>query len=346
LEESQDVRLTEGMPDIGRVLLAYGQPLIRSKEWRSESMSVTGGVLAWVLYEPEDESQVQWIETWIPFQMKWDFPDSERDGTMCFEPVLNAIDARSTSARKILVRAEVDIKGCARIADGIEYCECDEIPEDIFVLRNKYPVLLPVESGEKAMNLDEEVFLPASAESFEKVICYTLRPEMTETKIISDKAVYRGCCVLHLLYLGQDQRIHVSNIDISFSQYAQLDKEYGQEAQLDVRIAVSDMEVTDSGAGKLLVKIGLIVQYTVCDGKQIEIPLDTYSVKKTIKPEVVNFYLPSVLDKVERTVSLEQSVAGRSERIVDTILMAEYPECINEGGSASVACKGNMCTLL
>lgn len=346
LEQSQDVRLTDGMPDIGRILLAYGQPLIRSKEWRSESMSVSGGVMAWVLYEPEDEGPVQWIETWIPFQMKWDFPDSERDGTMRFETALKTIDARSTSARKILVRAEVDVKGCACVADGIEYCECAEIPEDIFIRKQKYPVLLPMEAGEKAINLEEEVSLPAAAETLEKIVCYTLRQELTETKIVSDKAVFRGYCVLHLLYTGQDERLHVTNVDIPFSQYAQLDKEYGQEAQLDVRITMTDMEVTDSGSGKLIVRIGLIAQYTVSDMKHIEIPMDAYSVKKAVKPEIINFVLPSVLDKIDRTVSLEHAVAGQSERIVDTILLAEYPEWKNEDGHTSVICKGNISTLI
>ena len=31
LEQSQEIRLPEGMPDIGRVLSAWGQPLLRGK---------------------------------------------------------------------------------------------------------------------------------------------------------------------------------------------------------------------------------------------------------------------------------------------------------------------------
>ena len=69
-EQTQEVKLTESLPDIGRILGAWGQPLIRSKEWRSSSMAVSGGVMAWIMYAPEEGLQ-QFVETWIQFQMQW-----------------------------------------------------------------------------------------------------------------------------------------------------------------------------------------------------------------------------------------------------------------------------------
>ena len=46
-EQTQEVKLTDSLPDIGRILGAWGQPLIRSKEWRGNSMAASGGVMAW-----------------------------------------------------------------------------------------------------------------------------------------------------------------------------------------------------------------------------------------------------------------------------------------------------------
>ena len=48
-EQTQEIKLPEGMPDIGRILGAWGQILIRGKEWNSGFATVSGGVLAWVL---------------------------------------------------------------------------------------------------------------------------------------------------------------------------------------------------------------------------------------------------------------------------------------------------------
>ena len=53
VEQTLEVRLSEELPDIGRVVSAWGQPVIRSKEWRNDGMNVSGGVNASVLYMPE-----------------------------------------------------------------------------------------------------------------------------------------------------------------------------------------------------------------------------------------------------------------------------------------------------
>lgn len=344
-EQSQEVRLTDGMPDIGKVLVSYGQPLIRSKEWRSDCMSVSGGVMAWVLYEPEDGSDVRWIETWIPFQMRWDFPESERDGSILVVPLLRSVDARSVSARKIVVRAELGVKGCGLIPDEIEYCQPCEIPEDICLQRKNYSAALPVEAGEKALSMEEDISLPASAEPLETIVCYSLRPELTETKIVSDKAVFRGSAVLHVLYLGQDNKLHAWDFDVPFSQYAQLDREFGQGSQLDLHVVVTDLELGVAADGRMTMKAGLAGQYTVHDITQVEIASDAYSVRRSVKPEILNFYLPSLLDKTEHTVPVERMVGAQADRIVDTVLYAEHPDASFEDGKVCLVCKGNICSL-
>ena len=73
LEQTQELRLPDGMPDIGRVVGAWGQIMLRSKEWRGDGISASGGVTVWVMYVPEDGSDVQCGDVWVPFQAKWDF---------------------------------------------------------------------------------------------------------------------------------------------------------------------------------------------------------------------------------------------------------------------------------
>ena len=71
-ELTQEVRLTDGMPDIGRVLASWGQPILRTKEWQNDQICVTGGIMVWILYAPEDSTQPRCVDAWIPFQLKWD----------------------------------------------------------------------------------------------------------------------------------------------------------------------------------------------------------------------------------------------------------------------------------
>ena len=94
-EQTLEVRISDGMPDIGRVICAWGQPILRSKEWRNDGMSITGGVSVWVLYAPEDGSDLQSVEAWLPFQGKWSFQESHREGVIRADCLLRSVDART-----------------------------------------------------------------------------------------------------------------------------------------------------------------------------------------------------------------------------------------------------------
>ena len=74
-EQTLEIRLPEGMPDVGQVITAWGQPVARSKEWQDETLQFSGGMMVWVLYQPEDGSGERCIEGWIPFQMRWEIPE-------------------------------------------------------------------------------------------------------------------------------------------------------------------------------------------------------------------------------------------------------------------------------
>ena len=93
LELTQEVKLSEQLQDVGNILGAWGQVLIRSKEWRSNSLGISGGVLCWAMYMPE-EGQPQTVEGWLPFQMQLDLPETTDDGQICVDPALKLVDAR------------------------------------------------------------------------------------------------------------------------------------------------------------------------------------------------------------------------------------------------------------
>jgi 3-methyl-2-oxobutanoate hydroxymethyltransferase len=143
------------MGDIGKVLACWGQVLLRGKEWRGSSMGVNGGVMVWVLYAPEDGGAPQTVETWVPFSMKWDFPESDRDGYMNVQCLLRCADARTLSARKLMVRVGVSALGHAMVPMQAELAAAQEVPEDVQLLRRRYPVKLPREAGEKTFQMEE-----------------------------------------------------------------------------------------------------------------------------------------------------------------------------------------------
>ena len=295
-EQTQEVRLTDSMPDIGRVLGSWGQVLIRSKEWRGSAMAVSGGVMAWVLYAPEDGSAPVSMESWIPFQMHWEFPQTERDCIMNIVPLLRSVDGRSTSARKLMVRCNVSVLG-----EGMEPAQVDvyspgEVPEDVQLLRRNYPVKLPQEAGEKAFVVEEQLEMPASIPSVDKIIRYELLPELIDQKVMAGKVVFRGAAIVRVLYRTEDGTMGAKDFEIPFSQYTDLEREYDQESDARVTMAVTSLELDTGDDDTLLLIAGLVGQYVVFDRPVIEVVEDAYSPTRAVSPRMEEAALPMVLD--------------------------------------------------
>lgn len=339
-EETLEVRLPESMPDIGRVLCAWGQPLLRSKEWRGSGMGITGGVMAWVLYAPEDGTEPRCMEAWIPFQRSWEFSDSQRDGFLRMQCGLSAMDARSLSARKLMLRA-----GLWFLAEGMELgqesvAQAPQVPEDVQLLEQSYPVTLPREAGEKSFVLDEEMQLPTEMGG-EKILSYSLHPELTDQKVMGDKVVFRGSALGHAVLRCREGELRGWDFEVPFSQYGQLDREYGPEAMADVLPAVTNLELELQDGGSVRLKAGIVGQYLVYDRTMIQIVLDAYSPRRVIKQEVSMLSLPALLERTEQTLTVQRPWENREEEPLELSFYLNQPEWGREGETYRVELSGN-----
>ncbi len=340
-EQTQQVRLSDTMPDMGKVLACWGQVLLRGKEWRSDSFGVSGGVKAWVLYLPEDGTKPCCVESWLPFQMKWNIPDTERDGTVIACPMTPSVDARMLSDRKLMVRANVSIHACAYAPAETQVHIPDSLPEDVQMLSSTYPMLLPAEAGEKSFDLEETISLPSVQQPMETLIRYDLEPVLAESKVVADKLVMRAMARLQMLYMGTDGRLHTWATELSFSQYAQLDEAYDSSADVQICFAVTGLELLPAEGDDLVLKAGITAQYTVFNQKSIQIAEDLYSPYRSVKVQREQICLPSVLDRQERTVRAEVTQAPFAGGIVDVVWIPAPPEIHREDDRQHIQLSGN-----
>lgn len=239
-EQTQEVRLPDGMPDIGRVLGAWGQVLIRGKEWRGDTMTVTGGVLCWALYAPEDGSEARSVDTWIPFSMKWDLPDTQRDGIISVWPLLSSVDARCVSARKLMLRCNISVHGEAMEPVTTETYSPLQVPEDVQLLKQTYPMELPLEAGEKQFLVQEELTTGADVH---QILRQEAIARISEHRVMANRLVFRGNLCLHLVYREPEGRIVPWDTEIPFSQYTELDGNYSDSASASILPIVTAMEL-------------------------------------------------------------------------------------------------------
>lgn len=325
-EQTQEIRLGDGMPDVGRVIGAWGQVLLRGKEWRGDCAILSGGVMVWVLYMPEDGTDPRCLDAWIPFRMKWDLPEGVREGEIRASCLLRSVDARSISHRKVMARAVVSVQMTVLCPGEAEVFVPGAVPEGTEMLKRSYPLRLRREAGEKSFQMDEELPLKESDPVPDKIFCCRLQPRITEKKILEDKMVFRGSGELHMLGRTVDGQIHVWDFELPFSQIAQLQAEYGQDAGTELLMEVTGLETELQSDGNIRVKCGMVGQYLVDDRETVELVEDAYSIGRELDFSTQELELPVILERKSENLFGEQKLPVEASRVVDSVFFPEQPK--------------------
>lgn len=339
-EQTQEVRLPDGMPDIGSIIGAWGHPLLRGKEWNNDGIAVSGGIMAWVLYGPADGSSPRMMEIWLPVNMKWNMPDSGKMGSIRCHWQLKGVDGRVLSARKLMVRANVSI-----LAEALEGCEeeisvASQVPEDVELLQNTYPARLFTEAGEKAFVLDEELQFSSAEPMPERLIAVSMVPELTEQKVLEGKVVFRGNGHFRVLYQDGEGMIRCRRHQATFSQLSDLDRDHSPEGQASVWLAMSSLE-PEVADGRIRLKCGMVAQYAVSDCMMLQLTEDAYSPVRAVEPQMSQLKLPMILDQRQEAVSYLCNLDTVGD-VVDVFVMAQQPTVRRSGEACTMSCDGQV----
>lgn len=339
-EQTLEIRVTDDMPAVDKILAVWGQPVIRSKEWNGDLATVSGGVLAWVLYDGQNGEGPQKVEGWIPFQFKWNLEDSSRDGVFHTQWLLRSIDARLTGAGKLMVRASVSALGQGMEETDLALYRSGELPEDVQTKTEQLTICIPAEAGEKVMLLDEELVIPPGGGEVGQVLAYMLRPAITEKKLMADKFVFRGVAKLQTVYIGTDGRIHAFESDVPISQYTQLEQEYGPDAHLRLLPEISELELEKLDGGRLRLKGSIVGQYSVWDSQTLEIVTDAYSNRRTVELQTAHVSLPNMIGEEIHEIQAQCRFPGvASETVAGTVCVSQ-PNVKREEDCASAVLEG------
>lgn len=334
-EQTAEIKLPQSMPDIGKILASWGQWILRSKQWSHDEIIISGGVMTWTLYQPDSGSGVDHIEGWIPFQLKFPLLDTQREGVIRSECRIRNVDARQISDRKIMVRVNISMQ--AEILEPVEHdlFLADELPNGIELLKRTYPVIVPKEAGEKTFSLDEELTLNPLAE---KILRYSMEPEMEEHRIIGDRMVFRGKGMLQILYEDENSVVRSFRTEIPFSQFADLDRSYPEEARIDLLPAVTELSVELDSEDRIRLKVSFTVQYLIYGREMVEVVEDAYCPKNHMTLHTSQFSVPSVLDSRQESRRLELPAPNVTGSVVDINHMIDYPTMKRNSQGVTIEC--------
>lgn len=325
LEQTQQIRLPDGMPDVERIIGCWGQTVLRSKEWRSDTLTAAGGVLVWVLYQPEDGSQLRALDGWISFQGKWDLPENNEDGHMMVQSVLRSLDARPVSPRKILVRAGIGLNCLALMPKQAELYRAEQVPEDVQLLRKQYPLRLYTEAGEKSFALEDTLSSAGEDLADWSPLYYTAQANLTDQKVVGDKIAFRGAVTLHVLLQGPEGRAEGRNFTFPFSQLAELERSNGSDGEAELQLCVTNLEVEKDAEGVLHLKAAFTAQYAVSDVTTVSTVEDGYSTQRELKITREELALSPIRERRWETMSGEAALPEQVHSEADLSTFSDFP---------------------
>jgi hypothetical protein len=241
------------------------------------------------------------------------------------------------SERKIMVRAGLEI--LVEAMEPYDFClySPQQLPEDIQLLQREYPMMLPKEIGEKSFNLDEDMEAPSA----EKLLYSMVEPKITKRQVVGDKLSMVGVARCHFLYDMGSGALQPQDVEIEFSQLADLDHEYDKEAEASVVVAVSSLEA-ELLDGRIRLKCGMVGQYLISDNHNLELVEDAYSPIRTIVRKEDGIQLPAMLDRSEHNMRAETVMNIPCTEVVDTVLFADCPVVHQSSNMAELEVKGNV----
>jgi hypothetical protein len=282
------------------------------------------------------------MDAWVPFQLKWEVEESDGDGPICVYPLLQFVDSRSIAARKLMVRTGVAAFGEMLSTEQVQIYHPEELPEDIQILKNTYPVRLTKEAGEKTFLLDEDLSLPTGAAQSERLLAYTVSPHIQEKRVSGDKVLLRGIGKIHVIYRCEEGKIHAADLELPFSQFAQLNEMYGADAQASILLGVTSLEVTESEGSQLRIKCGMVGQYLITDRYLAEVTEDAYSPRRNVDLNMEELKLPSILEQRAELIPLQQKIPGLDADVVDAVFLPDFPRQSRLGDQISLELSGHL----
>lgn len=132
------------------------------------------------------------------------------------------------------------------------------------------------------------------------------------------------------------------DFEVPFSQYADLEREYGHEAQAGVDPVVTGMELASYEQGRLHLKAGISGQYLVYDTQLLPVVEDAYSPERQVSIHRQTVTVPAVLERQSQRIRVEQTAAFGSQRIADVAFCPDMPFKQKKSGALSVELPGQL----
>lgn len=337
-EEVSDMIVPDSYPDIDHIADCFADVILRSKECRAGSAMISGGIKAGILYVPEGDADIQCVDTYVPFTMRFENPEITDQTSLICSICVRSVEARVINSRKISFRIGIGCELSAFERAIEEIYEIVEKPQSLQVNKEQYRMMLPLELNEKTFLIHDAISFSGhpSASSIYKFRCELLP---SEHRIVGDKAIFKGTLLCKLLYLTNDHKLHCIQQIFPYSQFCELTNEYDEEI-LNISPVITGYDIAPIYEGtpdRLDFDVHVLAQCMVRGNKEITLLKDAYAIQGEFTAKWKDFRFDSVLDQREDAHTAKAHVSGDGLEILDLDAYCDYPIETRNGDMLQIA---------
>lgn len=331
-EETADLIVPDSYPDIATLADSAADIMLRGKDCRDGSIILSGGIRGMILYNPEDLSDPRCLETYLPFSIKIENSAlSPQTQVQCCLRV-RSVDARMINSRKALLRVNFLCDITAWNTGEECFCELNTEIRDLQVKKATYHLRLPHEYAEKTFPVTDTLELLQGKPSVSELWRLSCGVELTDQKIIANKAVFKGVLNCKVLYLAEDEHLYILHHLIPFSHYCDLGVDY-DDADVDICMAVTGCDLEPEGAApwnRAILSVNLLAQCCVWQTQEVCVVEDAYTTRGTLDAKYQNHHLNCCLDRQSAIQNIHQRLNGELDQILDTEIYWDQPDYRDE----------------
>ena len=340
LEESAECIVPDASPDVERVLDSSGVVLLRSKECRDGSCSAGGSVRVWVLYLAEGEREPRRLELSIPFSARVEHPALSGESVLSFRGNLRSVDTRLVNPRKVNVRAALTATLEAWSPAQLHWSS-GTAHEGVECRVERRRVVVPVAAAEKPFVVSDELELPAGQPPLRQLLRWSVVPELTDWRLVGEKAVFKGEAALDILYCGETGSVERWQTRLPFSQYMDLPGAT-EEDSLRVVPVLTGAELEPDGFGsRLQLTLHCNAQCLAESSREMELLTDLYSLTERAEPVLQHQTVETLLDRQRIRQDCRENIACPGRPIAARV-MPEMPTQRREGDSLSIGTEAQL----
>ena len=325
-EEVSDMIVPDSYPDIDHIADCFADVILRSKECRTGSAIISGGIKAGILYVPEGAAEIHNMDAYVPFTMRFDNPEITDKTSILCSICVRSVDARVINSRKISLRIGIGCELSAFERTIEEIYEIAEKPQSLQIKKEQYHMILPLELNEKSFLIHDAIEFSGhpSAVSIYKFHCELLP---SEHRIVGDKAIFKGTLLCKLVYFTNDHNLHCIQHIFPYSQFCELSNEYDEEI-LTILPVITGYDISPIYEGtpdRLDFDVHVLTQCMVRGNKEITLLKDAYATHGVFSAKWKDLRFDSFLDQREDVHTAKAHVSGDGLDILDLDVYCDYP---------------------